>query len=175
MIQAVAANLNAGYSIENAIRETYKDLSLLYGRKSRICQEVNKIYIGLDNNRSFEEMMMRFAEETDLEEIRQFVNVFTIAKKSGGSLHAIISDSVATISGKLEVEREIQVMISSKKLEQKIMNLIPFLIIFYIEITSNGYFDILYHNVLGIVIMTICLVLYLAAYLAAKKMISIQV
>lgn len=35
-IQIMAATLKAGYSVENAIRETYEDLKVLYKKDSRI-------------------------------------------------------------------------------------------------------------------------------------------
>lgn len=66
-------------------------------------------------------------------------------------------------------------MISAKKMEQKIMNLVPFLIIFYIGTTSKGFFDVLYHNLVGVVVMTVCLVFYGAAWRFSKKIVEIEV
>ena len=66
-------------------------------------------------------------------------------------------------------------MISSKKMEQKIMNMVPFLIIFYIGTTSKGFFDVLYHNVIGVIVMTVCLFFYGTAYLFSKRIVEIEV
>ncbi len=40
-------------------------------------------------------------------------------------------------------------MIAQKKLEQKVMNVMPLFLLFYLDITSPGYLNVLYHNVLG--------------------------
>ena len=75
----------------------------------------------------------------------------------------------------MDVEKEIDVLISSKRLEAGIMNVVPFFIIFYISITSNGFFDPLYHNVVGVILMTICMVVYFAAYLLSQKIVNITI
>ena len=40
----------------------------------------------------------------------------------------------------------------------------PFAILLYVGSTYPGYFDSLYHNFQGIVVMTVCLLIYLGAY-----------
>lgn len=55
------------------------------------------------------------------------------------------------------------------------MNMVPFLIMAYLQLTSKGFFDCLYFNTAGILIMTGCLALYLAAFLISRKMIEIEV
>ena len=58
---------------------------------------------------------------------------------------------------------------AAKRLEQKVMNVMPFFIVLYLEYTNPGYFDMMYHNLTGIAIMTGCLVVYMAAYGLAEK------
>jgi len=50
-------------------------------------------------------------------------------------------------------------------------NYIPF----YVDITSKGYFDVMYTTMAGRVIMTICLGVYLIAYYLAQKIMQIEV
>lgn len=174
-VLAVSANQKAGYSVENAFREAYKDMAMLYGKESHICKELNYITKGLDNNIVLEKLLFDFAVRSHIQDIIQFADVFMIAKRSGGNMTEIIAETADTIEQKISVDKEIQVMISSKKMEQKIMNVIPFIIIFYIDLTSKGFFDSLYHNLIGIVVMTICLAVYLAALMISGKLIEIEV
>lgn len=44
------------------------------------------------------------------------------------------------------------------------MNVMPFAVLAYVDASNKGYFDSLYHNLTGVVIMTVCLIVYLAAY-----------
>lgn len=175
LILAVAANQKAGYSIENAFRESYRDMVMLYGEEEIICEELKYIIVGLDNNVVLEKLLYSLGMRSGLPDIIQFADIFLIAKRSGGNMTEILAKTAAVIEQKAETDKEIQLMISAKKMEQKIMNIVPFLIIFYVGSTSKGFFDVLYHNLIGIIIMTVCLGFYIAAYLLSRRIVDIEV
>ena len=175
LILAVSANQKAGYSIENAFRESYRDMAMLYGEKGIICTELKHIIAGLDNNVVLEKLLYDLGMRSGLPDVVQFADVFMIAKRSGGSMTDILSKTATVIEQKTETDKEIQLMISAKKMEQKIMNMVPFLIIFYVGSTSKGFFDVLYHNLIGVIVMTVCLGFYMAAYLLSKRIVDIEV
>ena len=79
------------------------------------------------------------------------------------------------IEQKADVEQEISVMISSRRMESNVMSLVPFFMILYMDLSSAGFFDELYHNVAGIAIMTVCLAIYVSSYLIAQKMVDIRI
>ena len=174
-IASALTSLKAGYSIENAFREAGRDMELLYGKKSPICRELKRIYKGLANNIPLEKLMGRLGKESGNSDIEEFAEVFAVAKRSGGNMTEIIGRTISVISRKMDVEKEIDVLISSKRLEAGIMNFVPFFIILYISITSNGFFAPLYHNVPGVIIMTICMFVYFAAYLLSQKIVNITI
>lgn len=175
LVLALSANVKAGYSMENALRESCRDMELLYSVDSPVCIEVRHMLRGLENNVVLEKLLYDLGVRSHVPDIMQFADVFLIAKRSGGNLTEILEKTAAIIEQKIETDKEIQLMISSKKLEQKIMNLVPFLIIFYIGTTSKGFFDVLYHNVVGAAVMTGCLLFYGAAYLFSKRIVEIEV
>lgn len=175
LVLAISANVKAGYSIENALRESYRDVELLYGADSSICLEVRHMLRGLENNVILEKLLYDLGIRSRLPDIMQFADVFLIAKRSGGNLTEILEKTAGVIEQKIETDKEIQLMIGARKMEQKIMNMVPFLIIFYIGTTSRGFFDVLYHNLVGVVVMTVCLLFYGAAYLLSKKIVEIEV
>lgn len=175
MILAVSANQKAGYSIENAFRESYRDMEMLYGAEAVICLEMKYMIAGLDNNVVLEKLIYSLGLRSDLPDIVQFADIFLIAKRSGGNMTDILAKTAALIEQKAETDKEIQVMLSARKMEQKIMNIVPFLIIFYVSSTSKGFFDVLYHNLIGTIIMTVCLGFYMAAYLLSRRIVEIEV
>ena len=175
LVLALSANVKAGYSIENALQESYRDMALLYSENSPICMEVRHMMRGLENNVVLERLLYDLGTRSHVPDIMQFADVFLIARRSGGNLTEILEKTAAVIEQKIETDKEIQLMISSKKLEQKIMNMVSFMIIFYIETTSKGFFDVLYHNAVGVAVMTVCLLFYGAAYLFSKRIVEIEV
>ena len=162
-ILSVSAGLSAGYSVENAFLSAYKDIVLLFGKESDMAYELSMIMKKLRMNQPIEQLLMDLVERSDAEDIRDFAEVFQIAKRSGGDLRQAIDNTAAIIREKGEVEQEIEVMLAQKKLEKNIMLFIPFFMIGYLSITSKGYFTPLYHNPKGIVVSTVCLLLYLLA------------
>lgn len=175
MLESLVASLRAGYSIENALRECIEEISTLHGEDSPIYRELtvmlNQIGIGI----SAEEIFRDFADRTQVEDIETFASVFSIAKRSGGDMVEIIKKTADDISAKIDTKNEIEVIISSKKLEQNIMMIIPVGIILYIDLTSGGLLDPLYGNIKGIMIMTVCLAIYAAAILLGRRITRIEV
>ena len=174
-IQVMASALKAGYSVENAIREAGKDISPVYSEETRIRKEFERMERQMDMNMSAEEVLKGFAERTGQEDIENFVNVFAAAKKSGGDSIAIIRDAVKIISGKIDTEKEIQTMLASKKMEFDIMCAVPFVIILYMKLTFGEFLSVLYGNMAGAAIMSICICVYMGAYVYGRKIIRIEV
>lgn len=174
MMIAVIAGLEAGYSVENAFIKAYPDLCLLYGSDSDMCAELKLISRNLRNNANLEELLSDLAARSHVPEIGDFADVFSIAKRSGGDLPAILRETASLIGEKIEVKREITTLISAKKMEQTIMNVVPFGIIIYIDATSPGFFDPLYHNPFGVIMMSVMLTVYILAYLLASKILKID-
>lgn len=170
MIQSLAASLRAGYAVENAFSESYGEMLSLYGRDSEICSALRRILLGLKNNMTVETLMEQFARASGVEEVYEFAEVFRAAKKSGGNLAEIMDKTAGMIGERIDTADEIKVAIAAKEMEQKIMNVVPFGIVFYISLTSPGFFDGLFGNLTGFLIMSGCLGLYLGAYILGQKM-----
>jgi tight adherence protein B len=174
-MQIMASALNTGYSVENAIAETMKDLRRLYPKDCRIIKEFRQIIHQLEINLSVEQALKDFLERVKQEDVENFVTVFSVAKRMGGESIEVLKTTARTISEKIEVEREIQTMLGAKELEFKIMSLIPFGIILYMRLTFSDFMGVLYGNILGIGIMSSCLVVYFFAFMMGRRLIRIEV
>lgn len=167
-ILAVATALQAGYSAENAFVECRKDMALMYGGDSLICEELGLIRRGLNINISLEELLRDFADRSGCEEIDQFAKIFSLAKRNGGNMAVIIKSSAALIGKRIELRQELKTLLSGRRMELNIMKVMPFAILLYISLGTPGYFDVLYHNLTGVAVMTGCLAAYLAAYVLGE-------
>ena len=174
-IMSVSTNQRAGYSVENAFAEAVGDMTLLYGRGSLIVKELTRIVKGLKNNITLEKLLEDLGERSKNADIREFAGVFAVAKRSGGNMTQMMADTAAVIGEKLTVENEIDVMLASKRMEARIMDIVPFFILVYVGVTSPGFFEPMYHNVTGIAVMSACLALYVFAYLLSEKIIAVEV
>lgn len=174
-VQAMAAALAAGYSVENAVREAGKDLRLIYEEDCDMVQELAAMQRKMDSNQTLESAVQDFAERSGLTEAETFAEIFVVGKRNGGDLIAILNDTARTIAQTVETERAIATALASRRYEQKIMNLIPFGIVLYLRVGCPGFMNPVYKNVVGVAVMTGCLGLYLAAWYLGKRMLEIEV
>jgi tight adherence protein B len=175
MIDSIASALKAGYSIENAFYESRKDMVRLHGRDSLIVKELDYFFLKLENGIPLEAILSDFAKRTMIEDITDFSEIFVLAKRNGGDFTGIIGKTVKIMKEKDETEREISVILSGRKYEQRVMCIIPIGIIIYLRISSRDFLSVLYHNPAGAVIMTVCLAIYITSYLISRKLIDIRV
>ncbi len=175
MIGCLSVALEAGESVENAFYGMYSDMKARFGPKAYITKECEIISAGMRNNVSIERLLNNLGERTDVSEISDFAEVFAVAKKSGGSLKEIIGDATESINIKIEMKNDFRVGIVAKKLEQRIMCVIPFAIYAYLKVTSPGYFDPLYEGINGRMIMTGCLLAYVGAFAWGEKILNLKI
>lgn len=126
-------------------------------------------------NRTVEDVLMDFAIRSGLEDVKSFADVFLAAKSSGGEMMKIISRTTDIISEKVRIKQDILTATAGRRMEQKIMNAVPFVIVFYMEVSSPGFFNVLYTTAAGRVIMTGCLLIYLGAIVWGQKILEIEV
>lgn len=171
---AVSAALGAGYSVENAFGEALKDLYFLYPAGTPIIIEFQMIANGIGMNRNIEELLYAFAERTRLAEAQMFAEVFAVSKRTGGNVAAVIQDTAARISMQTDVNREIATYLGAKKLEQRIMNVVPLAILIYVRLASPDFLTGIYKTLPGVLFMTGCLAVYAGAYLLSVRILKIS-
>lgn len=174
-IRAVSSALNTGYSVENAFREAKTELKLIYPADARISRELLVITRQLRMHIPIEQILEEFAFRARTEDVRNFVTVFAAAKKNGGNMIGIIQNTVGQIGDKIDVKREIDTILASKRYEFRVMSAVPYAIIGYMSLSFPEFMDSLYGNVLGIGVMTVCLVIYMGAYYLGVRLIRIEV
>ena len=168
-ILSVEASLRAGYAVENAFWESRKDMQMMFGDNCLMAKQLLWIQKGLQNNETLEKLLYAVAKECENEEFLQFAEVFSIAKRGSGNLSGTIEVYSDIISGKLETLQEMQTSLAAKRLEQSVMNVMPFAMVLYLNFSNPGYFDMLFHNASGVLIMTGCLGAYLLAFVWAEN------
>ena len=102
-INFLSGAVNAGYSVENAWKESRKQLEELYGEKADIVREFTYIERKTEMNVPIGDLIAEMADRTGIEDIRTFSESFAVAKRSGGSMKTIIAATSDTIAEKAEI------------------------------------------------------------------------
>lgn len=172
MLISVSDALKVGYSFENAIRECYRDMCSIYGVDSVICGEIKIMISQIKLNIRTQEVVDNFAKRVDLKNAKLFSQIFQVAKSTGGNMTEIIKSVTDDIVLKETTRDEITASVTEKRMEQRIMSVIPIFIILYITVTTPGFLDVMYASVLGKLIMTGCIAAYVMAYLWGERIIQ---
>ena len=91
-----------------------------------------------------EELLYDLGIRSRVEDILNFTDVLIQAKKMGGNMRGILNRCISSIEERIEVKKEIDAILASRKMEQKIMSFIPLGIILYMQITSPEFLSVLY-------------------------------
>ncbi len=174
-IYALSSSLGAGTSVERAFIKSYEDLNLVYGQNSYILTYWGELVKKISMNVPLEKCLEEMAEDSDLEEIKNFSSIFSIGKTRGGNLLEIIKNAVMTIGEKIDLNNELDVLIASKKYEQRILSfIIPSMILFF-NLFSPTFLLPLYTSLKGRVIMLIAMIAYLMSIKIGEKIVDIRV
>lgn len=166
---SVSTSVAAGMSSENAFVAAYSDMEKLYGIRSVIAGELGIINARVAMGMSLSDALYEFAGRENIPEIYDFAVVFSVAKEKGSGFRQALSSCVAVMEEKRRSENEARVMIRAKQYEQRVMCIIPPGILVYLRMSSGSFMEVLYHNPLGITVMTVCLLTYvLAVYISEK-------
>lgn len=175
MFISVAGALQTGYSIEKAFGESAVSLKLLYGEKSVLLphlRELNtKVRLRMPVEQAFEELSVKF----DNEDLEDFSQIFKVGKRLGGDYVANIRDTTRRISERVEVRQEIRTAIAQQQLELKVMMAMPLGILAYMKLSAPEFLAPSYGNVVGVMIMTVCLAVYAGCIVIGKKITQIRV
>lgn len=174
-ILLLSSSLSVGYSVENAIGQSYRELCLMFPGGGTMLEELKSMLAEAENNQSPEVLLEAFARRHPIEEVQSFVEVFCTARVSGGSLNGIIRNTAAQMAEIMDTRREIATLLASKVYEQRIMTVMPIAVLLYLRLGSREFLEGLYHNVAGILVATVCLIVYLSAYLIGKRMVQFEI
>ncbi|WP_077602605.1 type II secretion system F family protein [Oceanobacillus sojae] len=176
-ISSLASSLAAGQSIENAFRDVLRDLKLLYpDENTYIIKEFQLINRRIENGEIVERAIADLANRSDIDDIKNFSDVFITCKRTGGDLVEIIKRTADIITDKIEIQQDIKVLVSQKKFESKIMAVAPLGITLFLKMSSPDFVAPLYEfGTPGPVIMTVVLICVGCSLLISQKIMDIKV
>ena len=135
-LYALSSSLSAGKSIEMAFKDALRDLYILYSNEGTfIIKEFEYIIRKTDMNETVEQALLDFSQRAHLEDVNSFVDVFITVKRTGGNMVKILKNTSDSIGEKIRIKQEIETMIAQKKLEQKILNVVPVDTFSFVECT----------------------------------------
>ena len=145
-----------------------------YSEDAYIMQEVDNIISGIQNNIDVGQILLNFGERSGIRDIKTFGRVFDLSYEKGANLKDVVRNCHEIISGKCEIEAEIETKVASNKNEQNIMLVMPVIFVAIIKLSGSSFAND-FTTPSGILSTTIAIVAFIAAYIIGKKILNIEV
>ena len=107
--------------------------------------------------------------------MESFASIYEVIEGKSSRSSEILRQTQQVISDKMEIEAEIETMITSTKSEQTMMLIMPILIVGCMSLMGEGFMDVLYTTTAGRLVSTLVLVIFAAAFFLSEKLTSIKV
>ena len=123
-LTSLSVAVQAGYSVESAVKTCVRDLERLYGKGTDIVEEFRYIESQQHISVPLEELFLDLGERSQIEDIENFASVFYTAKRTGGDMNRVIQKVSRMLGDKIDVKKEIEATLAAKKSEQMISDFI---------------------------------------------------
>lgn len=168
--------IGAGRSMKDAIAESIPSLTNIYGRRSILCADLRKAYERMDTGGENDvRVLLDMADSSGLEDVRDFVTIYSICKTTGASLITALNKAAAVIMEKMSIDREIEELVRRKESEGLVIFVMPVLIILFLNLTAPDYIAPLYETIAGRIIMTAVCASTVGIYAVIQKIVNVEV
>ncbi len=172
LLLSLETALEAGYSLENAFSVAEGDLRLIYPEKDEICRKVSELRQNVTLGMPVWQAVQEYAADVEIEEAGEFAEVLRIQQKTGGDMIRTVRRAAGRLQESLELQAEIESTVSEKQLEQRIMTVMPSVMLVYMRLMNGSYLAPLYAGLGGAILMTFALLANVGADMLAERMLE---
>lgn len=175
MLEAMSVAMRAGNPVLKALESARNDLSLIYSDDSDIIVELEIIITKFHNAVPLSAAFSDFAERCGLEDVASFASIYRTIEGKSSRADEIIRETQQIISDKMEIEMEIETMMTSAKSEVMIMLFMPLIILLVIGYAGGGFMDAIYTTSTGRIVSTGGLVIFFVSLLLSRKFSNVKI
>lgn len=175
MLEAMSVSMRAGNPVLKALQSAREDLVLIYSESSDIIAELDLMISRFHNAVPLSKAFADFATRSGLEDVDSFASIYATIEGKSSRADEIVRETQQIISDKMEIEMEIDTMMTAAKSEVNIMLFMPLVILGIIGYAGAGFMDALYTTTVGRLVSTGGLIVFILSFIMARKFSSVQV
>jgi len=175
LLEAMSVAMRAGNPMLKALQSARNDLVMIYQENSDIITELDIIILKFNNAVPLSDAFSDFAERSGLEDIASFASVYATIEGKSSRADEIVKETQQIIADKMEIEMEIETMMTAAKSEVNIMLFMPLVILGVIGYAGAGFMDTIYTTTVGKIVATGGLIVFIISFIMARKFSSVKV
>jgi tight adherence protein B len=174
MLEALSVAMRAGNPPAKALQSAREDLMLIYNESDDIITEIDIIIALFNNAVPLSESFHDFAQRSGLEDIESFASIYKTIEGKSSRADEIVRQTQSIIGDKMEIEMEIETLLTSAKNEMNIMTLMPIVILLILGYVGADFMGTIYTTIGGRIAATIGLIIFVISVSLGRKISSIK-
>lgn len=174
MLEALSVSMRAGNPPAKALLSARDDLLLLYNEDSDVITELDIIIALFNNAVPLSEAFHDFAERSGIEDIESFASIYETIEGKSSRADEIVRQTQAILSDKMEIEMEIETLMTAAKNEMIIMTVMPLVIILILGYAGTGFMDAIYTTTGGRIAASVGLAIFVVSVALGRKISNIK-
>ena len=174
LLEAMSVAMRAGNPMLWSLQSAKEDLLLIYPESSDIITELDIIIGKFNNAVPLSESFSDLAQRSGLEDITSFASIYATIEGKSGKADEIIRETQQIIADKMEIEMEIDTLMTAAKSEVNIMLLMPLVILGIIGYAGAGFMDAIYTTGAGRLVSTGGLIVFIISFIMARKFSNVK-
>jgi tight adherence protein B len=162
-------SFKSGRTIMQAIEAVETELD------GAIADEFKKIRLDISYGLSLDVVFNRFYERVKLEDAKYIVSSLILLNKTGGNIVKVFDSIEKSIYDKKKLREELNSLTASSVFVFRVLVCLPFIFSLIIYILNPTYFDPLFNNFIGLIILGLIIVLYITYILIIKKVLEVKI
>ena len=174
LLEALSVAMRAGNPMLLSLQSAKNDLMLVYPENSDIITELDIIIGKFNNAVPLSIAFSDLAKRSGLEDITSFASIYSTIEGKSGRADEIVRETQQIISDKMEIEMEIDTLMTAAKSEVNIMLLMPLVILGVIGYAGAGFMDAIYTTAAGRIVSTGGLIVFILSFIMARKFSNVK-
>ena len=174
LLEAMSVAMRAGNPPLKALESAREDLSLIYTEDSDIIIELEIIIARFNNAVPLSEVFADFAARSGLEDINSFASIYATIEGKSSRADEIVRETQQIIADKMEIEMEIDTLMTAAKSEVNIMLFMPLVVLGLVGYAGAGFMDAIYTTSAGRAVATGGLIVFIISFIMARKFSNVK-
>ena len=174
LLEATSVSMRAGNPVLKALQSAREDLALIYSTDSDIIVELDIVIARFNNAVPLSEAFLDLAKRSGLDDISGFATIYATIEGKSSRANEIVRETQQIIADKMEIEMEIDTMMTAAKSEVNIMLLMPLVILGAIGYAGAGFMDAIYTTTAGRAVSTFGLIVFIVCFIMARKFSNVK-
>ena len=175
-IISISISGGSGRSMENAVKDSLRELTMMFNERSDIVREISLIVSDYERaGIPMKEGFMELGQRSEIDDIISFATIYATIEGKTSDFGYIINQTHEIIKDKVEITMEIETTIASAKSEAYTMLILPLVIVIAMTFIGGDLMSGLFEGLLGRGAATIGVICTFVSYVISTKATEIEV